>query len=62
MPDPYRTAECDHGIVFDPEAAKGKTASEIKQRWPRLFGVCPKGCGFEGIAYASTLHFISGDW
>jgi len=55
-------AECDHGVVFDPEAAKGKSAGEVRRQWPRLFGVCPKGCGFTGIAYASTLHYVSGDW
>lgn len=36
--------------------------SEVRQRWPRLWGKCPKGCGFDGIAYASQLHFVMGDW
>ena len=53
---------CDHGVSFDPRAAKGLSASEIEQRWPRLYGACPKGCGFDGISYASALHYLSGDW
>jgi len=36
--------------------------SEIRKRWPRLDGVCPKGCGYMGIAYASYAHYIYGDW
>lgn len=35
---------------------------EIRKRWPRLFGPCPKRCGFNGIAYASTDHYYYGDW
>ena len=45
------------------EMIMGNPASdEIKRRWPRLSGPCPKGCGFNGIAYASWEHYISGDW
>lgn len=36
--------------------------SEIRKRWPRLVGLCPKGCGYFGIAYASYSHYIYGDW
>jgi hypothetical protein len=36
--------------------------AEIRKRWPRLQGTCPKGCGFVGIAYASPEHYIAGDW
>lgn len=56
---------CDHGVVFDEEEFKknpGMSASEVKKRWPRGWGPCPKGCGFNGIAYASFLHYIAGDW
>ncbi len=35
---------------------------EVRKRWPRLHGVCPLGCGFDGIAYASYSHYIYGDW
>jgi hypothetical protein len=35
---------------------------EIRKRWPRLSGPCPKGCGYNGIAYASYSHFLYGDW
>lgn len=71
--------ECDHGVVFDEEAAKAlladwelkdaadwiggnPQAAEVRRRWPRLFGACPKGCGFNGIAYASRAHYAMGDW
>ncbi len=54
--------ECDHGIVFDAQAAKHLSPHEVRRRWPRLFGNCPKGCGFSGIGYASFEHYISGDW
>ena len=35
---------------------------EIRKRWPRLCGPCPKGCGFDGIYYASQEHYSMGDW
>ena len=35
---------------------------EIRRRWLRLDGQCPKGCGFNGIAYASMEHYTYGDW
>lgn len=43
-------------IVGNPATA------EVRKRWPRLFGVCPRGCGYNGIAYASYEHYLSGDW
>ena len=54
--------ECDHGVAFDSEAWRGLSAYEIRKRWPRLMGQCPKGCGYVGIAYASYLHYLAGDW
>lgn len=54
--------DCDHGVTFDYEAAKGLSAPEVKARWPRGYGQCPKGCGYVGIAYASYEHYICGDW
>lgn len=36
--------------------------SQIRKRWPRLNGTCPKGCGYVGIAYASRAHYVYGDW
>jgi hypothetical protein len=51
--------------IDDPALAfiMGSPASSvIKKRWPRLCGVCPKGCGYNGIAYASYAHYIYGDW
>ncbi len=50
---------------LDPEVAfiMGSSASsEIKTRWPRLCGQCPKGCGYYGIYYASCEHYTYGDW
>ncbi len=45
------------------EFIAGNPASrEIKRRWPRLWGPCPKGCGFTGIGYASWAHYTMGDW
>jgi hypothetical protein len=37
-------------------------AAEVRKRWPRLMGACPKGCGYHGIAYASSTHYVFGDW
>jgi hypothetical protein len=55
--------ECDHGVIFDEEYAKTITDSwEVRKLFPRLSGECPKGCGYTGIAYASFLHYVSGDW
>jgi hypothetical protein len=74
---------CDHGVVFDEEAARklleeapaqntgdpaldfimGSTATAaIRKLWPRLNGPCPKGCGYNGIAYASYAHYLYGDY
>ena len=56
------TPACDHGLAFDSEAAHGLDAHEVRKRWPRLDGLCPKGCGFHGIGYVSYEHYICGDW
>jgi hypothetical protein len=56
---------CDHGVVFDEAEYKkhpNMSAAEVRKRWPRGWGPCPKGCGFNGIAYASFMHYIAGDW
>lgn len=53
---------CDHGVRFDAVAARGVPSDIVRRRWPRLFGRCPKGCGFEGVGYASKEHFVAGDW
>lgn len=37
-------------------------AAEIRKRWPRLNGICPLGCGYCGIYYASPEHYAMGDW
>lgn len=54
--------ECDHGVTFDAEVAEGLSAQQVRNYWPRLFGKCPRGCGYDGIAYASLAHFVAGDW
>jgi len=61
----YRSADkppCDHGVTFDQVAAAPMTVAEVRAKYPRLDGPCPKGCGFHGIAYVSTAHFVYGDW
>jgi hypothetical protein len=63
-------APCQHGLTFDRRvvdaSCRGKTTpmttAEIRARWPRLDGPCPLGCGFSGIAYASYVHYLYGDW
>lgn len=60
--DPATGEACTHGVTFDGEAAKGLSPDEIRKRWPRGWGLCKLGCGFSGIAYASFLHYVSGDW
>lgn len=62
MPVNTSPSECDHGVSFDEKAAQNLTTKEIRERWPRLAGECPKKCGFKGFAYASLEHFVYGDW
>lgn len=54
--------ECNHGVTFDEDAARGLSAEEVRKRWPRLAAGCPFGCGFRGIYYASYAHYLCGDW
>jgi hypothetical protein len=55
---------CDHGVVFDVlhHLTEGLSSRQVRALYPRLDGVCPKGCGYVGIAYASFAHYIAGDW
>jgi hypothetical protein len=46
---------------FDEAAAKGASASEVRKRWPRFDGVCPD-CNERVLGYASSMHYIMGDW
>ena len=55
---------CEHTSVmptYDSEEAKGKTAMEVREKWPRFFGVCPD-CGQQAILYASFEQYVMGDW
>jgi|HubBroStandDraft_4_1064222.scaffolds.fasta_scaffold00029_27 hypothetical protein len=52
---------CDHGVTFDNKQAEGLTAADVRKRWPRFSGQCPR-CGYVGIAYASYAHMLAGDW
>lgn len=55
---------CTHPSVkveFDEEAAQHLDKWEIRKRWPRFSGKCPT-CGVKLIMYASTAHFVYGDW
>lgn len=59
------TIGCDHGVTFDyAEWKKNPTMGhfEVRTKWPRIVGRCPKGCGEHGIFYASYAHYIAGDW
>jgi len=53
-------ASCPCGkvtVTFDPMAARGLSANEVRKRWPR--GQC-QDCN--AIVYASSAHYIEGDW
>jgi hypothetical protein len=52
---------CDHGVAFDVAASYGLSADEVRERWPRFYGLCTK-CGYSGVAYASYEHYLAGDW
>lgn len=59
-------SECRHESVkveFDEEDCKSHNYSseEVQRRWPRFHGICPD-CGKLLIKYASTAHYIWGDW
>jgi len=54
--------KCDHGLSFDIDVAERLSTQEVREIFPRLEGLCPKGCGFNGIAYVSKAHFVYGDW
>ena len=56
--------KCDHGLRFDKAEIDYEETSleDVRKKFPRLFGLCPKGCGYNGIAYASLEHKIYGDW
>lgn len=57
-----RISKCNHGIKFDSNIAAKMNVYEVRKIFPRLCGICPKGCGYNGIYYASYEHYISGDW
>ena len=48
--------------VLDSEEAKTMNENEVRAKFPRLHGLCPKGCGYNGIGYASMEHYVMGDW
>ncbi len=62
MDEETKIVACDHGVVFDSEAARWMSSREVQEKFPRLYGPCPKGCGYVGIGYATYEHFIAGDW
>ena len=47
--------------AFDEAAARGLSAEEVRKRWPRFYGPCPD-CNTTVIHYASTAHYVLGDW
>lgn len=59
--EPCRHPELMARVHFDPVAARGLDAAEVRRRWPRLCAPCPQ-CRADVIAYASFQHYIAGDW
>lgn len=62
-----KTIQCSHGIVFDLEEVKKMKggAMEVRTRYPRGYFTAENPCstcGFVGIAYASEMHYLYGDW
>ena len=58
------TTLCAHDSVsveFDKEAAGKLSVIEIRERWPRFVGRCPD-CKCQLIKYASSEHYLYGDW
>lgn len=57
--------KCDHGVKFDERVAKNLDTYRVRALFPRGFftpeSPCPH-CGFIGIVYASTAHYVYGDW
>jgi hypothetical protein len=58
----YRRFKADTRGMTDQVLLNAVFTHEVRRRWPRLDGKCPKGCGYEGICYASTAHYVAGDW
>src|SRR5262245_54170191 len=61
--------ECEHGVTYDHAQVlaqhatpKQMTGKEIRERWPRLDGKCPIGCGYDGVYYYSMNHYTWGEW
>jgi len=48
-------------VPFDETAAAGLSSDEVRRRWPRIHWKCA-ACKNHGVAYASFVHYISGDW
>jgi hypothetical protein len=58
----YRRENCNHGVVYNSEEAAGRSSYEVREKFPRLSGYCPLGCGYYGVYYASFEHYVMGDW
>jgi len=56
---------CEHPNIkrpsFDAKAAHGLSVVEVRKRWPRGHELCPD-CRTMVITYASTEHYVLGDW
>ena len=53
---------CAHGVVFEHTKSQELSSEQVREKYPRLSGLCPLGCGYVGIFYASFEHFAAGDW
>jgi hypothetical protein len=55
---------CEHKECrpyFDPVAAKSMTDAQVRKAFPRFQGTCPE-CNQFVISYASSEHYVAGDW
>lgn len=61
----HERESCEHPclppVEFDEAAAQGLSVAEVRKCWPRGWDLCP-ACGATIIRYASTAHFVMGDW
>ena len=46
---------------FDEAVAVALSSAAVRKKYPRWSGLCNQ-CGYNGIKYASKVHYIYGDW
>lgn len=48
-------------VKYDAADCTGKDEWYVREKYPRFYGACPD-CGQVMIGYASTEHYLAGDW